>query len=500
MLFNSVEFFMFFPIVVLLYWVIPKKVRYLWLLVASYYFYMGWNASYAILIAVSTGITYLCGLGIEALGKKEEKKYLVVRKLVVAAGFVSNLGILFFYKYFDFFLENCNHILTALGKEPVVNGFSVLLPVGISFYTFQALGYMVDVYRGEIIAEKNPLKYALFVSFFPQLVAGPIERSKNLLEQIRDIPDRKTFEYKRVANGLIVMLYGYFLKMVIADRISIIVEYVFSHYFELGSVELIAGAVAFAIQIYCDFGSYSMIAIGAAQVLGFTLMENFNTPYFATSIKDFWRRWHISLSSWFRDYLYIPMGGNRHGKVRKYLNLMVTFLVSGLWHGAEWSYVIWGGLHGIYQVIGDLLMPVRKRIVSVCHVKTDCTSYKLSQIFVTFVLTTFAWIYFRADTFAQATLYCKRIFTRWNPIVLFNGGLYELGLNQFESNILFLSLVVLFLVDLIRYRRKQRIDVFLEEQNVWFRWLVCIGLFLAVFVYGVYGPSYDATQFIYFQF
>lgn len=331
-------------------------------------------------------------------------------------------------------------------------------------------------------------------------MAGPIERSKNLLEQIRDIPERKTLEYHRIVNGLIVMLYGFFLKMVIADRISILVDYIFKRYYMLGAVELLVGAVGFSIQIYCDFGSYSLIAIGAAQVMGFTLMENFNTPYFAVSIKDFWRRWHISLSTWFRDYLYIPMGGSRCGRLRKYFNVMVTFLVSGLWHGAEWSFVIWGGLHGLYQVAGDLLLPLKKKLVKLFEVKTECASYKLLQIFVTFVLTTFAWIFFRADTFGQAVTYIQRIFTRANFAVLFNGSIYELGLEQFEANVLVVSLMVLLLVDLVRYRKNQRLDVFLQEQNLWFRWTVCILMFVMVWVYGVYGPVYDASQFIYFQF
>ncbi|MBO5522357.1 MAG: MBOAT family protein [Roseburia sp.] len=500
MLFNSVEFLVFFPIVVLLYWVIPKKIRYIWLLAASYYFYMCWNAQYALLIAASTLITYFCGLLVDFLGKREGRGAAVSQKLVIAVGFVSNLGILFFYKYFDFFLENADRLLEHLKLQTIDSDFSVILPVGTSFYTFQALGYIVDVYRGDIEAEKNPLKYALFVSFFPQLVAGPIERSKNLLEQIRDIPERKTLEYHRIVNGLIVMLYGFFLKMVIADRIAILVDYIFKRYYMLGAVELLVGAVGFSIQIYCDFGSYSLIAIGAAQVMGFTLMENFNTPYFAVSIKDFWRRWHISLSTWFRDYLYIPMGGSRCGRLRKYFNVMVTFLVSGLWHGAEWSFVIWGGLHGLYQVIGDLLLPLKKKLVKIFEVKTDCVSYKLLQMFVTFVLTTFAWIFFRADTFGQAVTYIERIFTRANFAVLFNGSIYELGLEQFEANVLLVSLMVLLLVDLVRYRKKQRLDEFLQEQNLWFRWLVCILMFVMVWVYGVYGPVYDASQFIYFQF
>ena len=500
MLFNSVEFLVFFPIVVLLYWLIPKKIRYIWLLAASYFFYMSWNAGYALLIGASTLITWLCGLMVERLGKKEGKKFILSRKLVIGAGFAVNLGILFFFKYFDFFLENVNHLRVSFGGNPIEQRFSVLLPVGISFYTFQALGYIVDVYRGDVRAEKNILKYALFVSFFPQLVAGPIERSKNLLEQIRTIPERKSPEYQRIVNGLIVMLYGFFLKMVIADRIGILVDYIFKHYYMLGMVELLLGAVGFSIQIYCDFGSYSLIAIGAAQVMGFTLMENFNTPYFAVSIKDFWRRWHISLSSWLRDYLYIPMGGSRCGRLRKYVNVMVTFLVSGLWHGAEWSFVIWGGLHGIYQVAGDLLLPLKKKLIRALEIKTDCGSYRLLQMMITFCLTTFAWIFFRADTFGQAITYIQRIFTRADFAVFFNGSLYELGLERFEANVLMAALVILLLVDLVRWRKNQRLDAFLQGQNLWFRWLVCIVLFVMVWVYGVYGPVYDASQFIYFQF
>lgn len=500
MLFNSIDFLIFFPIVVLLYWVLPKKVRYIWLLVTSYYFYMGWNQEYALLIATSTVITYLCGLGIHVLGEKEGTGAVIGRKCIMAVGFISNLGILFFYKYFYFFLENLNLVLEHFERKPLTTSLEVLLPVGISFYTFQALGYMVDVYRGEIEAEKNPLKYALFVSFFPQLVAGPIERSKNLLEQIRDIPKRKNFEPYQVANGLMVMVYGYFLKMVVADRISIVVDYVFDQYYNLGTFELLVGAAGFAVQIYCDFSSYSLIAVGAAQVMGFRLMENFNTPYFATSIKDFWRRWHISLSTWFRDYLYIPLGGNRCGRVRRYLNLMITFLVSGLWHGAEWTYVVWGGIHGLYQVIGDLLAPVKKRINEVFEIKTDCVSYKFGQIIVTFVLTTFAWIFFRADSLSQAFLYIERMFVRFNPWVLFNGDLYTIGLERYEANVLIVSVIVLLLVDLVRYLKKQRIDEFLREQNLWFRWGVMIVMIVMIVVYGKYGPDYDANQFIYFQF
>jgi len=333
MLFNSAEFLIFFPIVVLTYFLIPHKIRHIWLLVCSYFFYMCWNPKYALLMATSTIITYASGVLIE--------KYYERRKLWVGLSFVSNLSILFFFKYFDFALNNINQLLEYLGVSVITTTFDVVLPVGISFYTFQALSYTMDVYRGEIKAQKNLAKYALFVSFFPQLVAGPIERSGNLLNQI---DERHTFDCDRVKRGLLLMAWGFFEKLMIADRAAILVNQIYGNYENYGSVALILATLAFAVQIYCDFSGYSDIAIGAAQVMGFSLMQNFRQPYFSLSIAEFWRRWHISLSTWFRDYLYIPLGGSRCSKIKKYRNLMVTFMVSGLWHGSSWNYVIWGGV------------------------------------------------------------------------------------------------------------------------------------------------------------
>lgn len=494
MLFNSLDFLIFFPVVVLIYFIIPRKIRYIWLLVASYYFYMCWNTKYALLIGISTLITYISGLIIGKCQKGWSKK------LVVALSFISNLGILVFYKYFDFILENINVVLGKCDMQLVSNPFDIILPVGISFYTFQALSYTVDVYRKEIEPEKNPLKYALFVSFFPQLVAGPIERSKNLLNQMKNIENIKIWNYDRVANGFILMVFGMFQKMVIADRVSIFVDSVYNNLHAVGTMETVFAAIGFSIQIYCDFAAYSTIAIGAAKVMGFELMENFDTPYFAASIKEFWRRWHISLSSWFKDYLYIPLGGNRKGKIRKYFNLMVTFLVSGLWHGASWNYVIWGGLHGIYQVFGEILAPVRKKLVKVFKVNDGVFSYKLGQILFTFSLTSLTWVFFRAETIREALYFFKRMFTVWNPWVFFNEGLYEYGLDRVEVNILFAALFVLLLAEFLKYFKKQRISEFLMEQNLWFRWIVVIGMIVACVVYGEYGISFDSNQFIYFQF
>ena len=494
MLFNSLDFLIFFPIVVLVYFIIPRKIRYIWLLVASYYFYMCWNAEYALLIGISTLITYISGLFLWKLKKTW------LRKMVVALSFISNLAILVFYKYFDFILENINVVLSKVDGQLVSNPFDIILPVGISFYTFQALSYTMDVYRGDVEAEKNPLRYGLFVSFFPQLVAGPIERSKNLLNQVKKIEEIKLWNYNRVANGLVQMIWGLFQKMVIADRISIFVDSVYNNLHAVGTTETIFAAIGFSIQIYCDFAAYSTIAIGAARVMGFELMENFDTPYFAKSIKEFWRRWHISLSSWFRDYLYIPMGGNRKGKCRKYLNLMVTFLVSGLWHGASWNYVIWGGLHGVYQVLSEIFAPIRKKINSILKVNEGVFSYKFGQILFTFSLTTLTWVFFRAKTLDEAIYFFERMFTRWNPWVFFNEGLYAFGLDRVEVNILFAALCIMFFVELMKYLKNKHISDFILEQNLWFRWIVIIGLIVSILVYGEYGVTFDSNQFIYFQF
>lgn len=466
----------------------------------SYYFYMSWNPKYALLIAGSTLVTFFSGIIIEKCAGMEEIQGERYKKIALVLCLIINLGILGIFKYCNFFIASLSRILTALHITTITRRFDLLLPVGISFYTFQALGYIIDVYRGEIKAEKNVVRYALFVSFFPQLVAGPIERSKNLLFQIRNISTTKLWNAKRVVSGAILMLWGYFMKMVIADRISLLVNTVFDNYRMYGSTELIIAALGFAVQIYCDFGSYSLIAIGAAKILGFELMENFNTPYFAHNIKDFWSRWHISLSTWFKDYLYIPLGGNRKGKIRRAVNLMIVFLVSGLWHGASWKFVAWGSIHGFYQVAADFIYPYRQRIEQKLKIKKECFSWSFLQTVVTFGLVTFAWIFFRADSIADAFRFIARIFMRPTPWLLFNGGIYELGLDRVEMNILIFSIILLALVDLVRYKKKMTIDLFLMEQNLWFEWVAIIGIIIMIFIFGEYGASFDAQQFIYFQF
>lgn len=506
MQFNSIDFMVFFPVVLAGFFVIPKKLRSVWLLLASYYFYMGWNPQYAILIAFSTVITYICGLlmeyhtGHSRQKGLSEKRCAFWKKTILITCLICNLLILGVFKYGNFLLENLYSVFQIWGISVAKKSFDLLLPVGISFYTFQALGYIIDVYRGEIKAERNLLRYALFVSFFPQLVAGPIERSKNLLDQMNHIEKIKLWNLRRVASGAILMVWGLFIKMVISDRLSIMVDTVFDNYRMYGSIELCLAAIGFAFQIYCDFGGYSIIAIGAAEIMGFTLMENFNTPYFATSIKDFWNRWHISLSSWFKDYLYIPLGGNRNGKAKQALNKLIVFLASGLWHGANWTFVAWGAIHGVYQVIADITTPYKKKFYKRLNLKTECFSWKLLQMLCTFLLVDFAWVFFRSDSIKDALYFLYRIIICPTPWLLFNGGIYNLGLDRVEMNILVFSLILLFLVDLVRYRKKMTIAGFLLKQNLWFSWTATIILIVLIFVYGKYGPTFDAKQFIYFQF
>lgn len=476
---------------------IPKKLRALWLLAASYYFYMSWSPKYAVIIILCTVITWLSGILIEAVGEINKGKW--YKKLILLGCCVITLSILFFFKYFLFLWESFSNLMGYLGIQLAETSFSVVLPVGISFYTFQALSYTIDVYLGKIQPQRNLVSYALFVSFFPQLVAGPIERSDNLLCQIQRIEESR-FHIKEVRNGLVYMLYGFFLKMVLADNLAVYVNAVFERYFFYGSVELILAAIAFAFQIYCDFSSYSAIAIGAAEVMGFRLMENFHAPYFASSIQDFWRRWHISLSSWFKDYLYIPMGGNRCSKLQNYCNLMVTFLISGLWHGANWTFVIWGGIHGAYQIAGQILRPIKRKIYPHFGINLNGICYRISQVLCTFFLTTFAWIFFRADSIRDAYLYICNMFTRWDLWVLTDGSLKSIGFyNGVEWMVVLGGLFILLSVDAILHRTNMRIDEFLEKQGTFFVMAAVILLIVSIAVFGNYG-GYEANAFIYFQF
>ena len=484
----------FFPAVCAVYFVVPKKVRVAWLLVCSYVFYMAWNVKYAALMAASTLATYLSGLALQAqtyqtpdsLGVAIRPQRTAKDRAVLALCIVFNLAILAVFKYGNMILATVHSTRTL----------DLLLPVGISFYTFQALGYIIDVYRGDTKTERNLLRYALFVSFFPQLVAGPIERSKNLLTQVQHAHEAKLWNAERVTRGAILMVWGFFLKMVLSDRAAIFVDAVWENYSAFGRVSLLLATFAFTLQIYCDFGGYSMIAIGAAKILGFDLMENFNTPYLATSIRDFWARWHISLSTWFRDYLYIPLGGNRKGEGRRRLNLLITFLVSGLWHGADWSFVLWGGIHGAGQLIEDLLFRRKTRgrpgETGMPAPRKPGKFVTLVRWGITFGFVNFAWIFFRAPDIDSALGFLK--------CFVHNSGVNDLVLPAEEWWILLGAVLVLLAFDWVKRRSGQTPDRYLMSRRLSTEWGILIFLIVAIFVFGEYGPTFDPKAFIYFQF
>ena len=498
MLFNSLQFLIFLPVVTLIYFVLPKKIRYLWLLVSSYYFYMCWNAKYALLLLFSTVVTYLSGLGIQRIGNAgwEEKKTVFWKKACVFGSVFINLAVLAFFKYFNFGMESLNKLFGLMHIEFNAPTFDIVLPVGISFFIFQALSYTMDVYRGDIYAEKNFFRYALFVSFFPQLVAGPIERSRNLLKQLA-VP--KAFSFENFQKGILVMLWGFFLKLVLADRLAIFVNTVYNNSDQYPGFFLILATCMFAFQIYCDFYGYSTIAKGAAKILGIDLMENFESPYLSTSVAGFWRNWHISLTSWFKDYLYIPLGGSRKGTLRKHLNRIFVFLVSGLWHGANWTFVIWGFLNGLYQVLGDILKPLRDKTVTLLNINRNSITHRILQMGITFFFVTFAWIFFRANSVSHAFSIISSILHNQNVWIFFDKSMFQCGLSPSNFNVLLVSLGILLFADICKARKISVSDVIIR-QDAWARWIVIAVSVCAILVYGIWGSGYDSASFIYFQF
>ncbi len=362
MFFNSLHFLIFLPIVIAIYFSLPYRWRWVLLLAASYYFYMCWKAEYVLLIILSTVIDYYAALGMGRQRDKSKRKPYLLLSLIV------NLGILFSFKYFNFFNENVRVLLTQFNIFYDAPTFKLLLPVGISFYTFQTLSYSIDVYRGARPPERHFGLFAVYVAYFPQLVAGPIERSTTLLPQFRDKHD---FDASRAASGLRRIMWGMFQKVVVADRLAIYVDSVYNNQAPHGGLTLIVATVFFVFQVYCDFAGYSNIAIGAARIMGFDLMENFRRPFFARSVAEFWQRWHISLLTWFRDYLYIPLGGNRVARWRWYFNTMFVFVLCGLWHGAAWTYVITLGLHGFFIIFSSLTESPRPRLTRLDRLRSS---------------------------------------------------------------------------------------------------------------------------------
>lgn len=478
MLFNSLAFAVFFPIVFIVYWVLPHKYRWIFLLAASYFFYMSWNVKYVLLIFFMTIMSYATALIIEKTHDKKRKR------IALTLGILICLSLLIFFKYFNFLSNTVVDILSlfTIKLNPIT--VSVLLPVGISFYTFQALSYMIDVYRETAEAEHDFGIYAAFISFFPQLIAGPIERTNNLLPQIRS---EKQFDYDDAMYGIRLMLWGYFKKMAIADVLAVYVDTVYESPTSYHGFDLLIVVFFFTIQIYCDFSGYSDIAIGTAKMLGINLMTNFKSPYFSSSLREYWSRWHISLSTWFRDYVYIPMGGNRCSKARRYFNLFVTFLVSGMWHGASWTFAIWGGIHGIAQIIEDSCSEKLNKI----------RNSRIGKVILTLIVFAFcniAWIFFRAESVSDALYVITHMFDNiLSPSVYLQNSI---GLSEKELILILCLIGIAALYDY--YSLKE--DV-MSTVNRWQKMIrILVGYILIIFMIWGLFDSAGTNQFVYFQF
>ena len=480
MLFNSFAFAVFLSIVFILYWVLPHKIRWILMLAASYYFYMSWNAKYVFLILFTTIISYAAAILLEKTERLRNKKIILIGTAVAC------LGVLFFFKYFNFVSESVTAVfrLFAIQMNPVL--LNLLLPVGISFYTFQTLSYVIDVYKGDVKAEHHFGYYAAFISFFPQLVAGPIERTNNLLPQIKA---EHKFDYDQATYGLKLMAWGYFKKIVIADTLSQFVSKVYDAPQGFSGFALVLATVFFTLQIYCDFSGYSDIAIGTAKLLGINLMTNFKSPYFSQSIKEFWSRWHISLSTWFRDYVYIPLGGSRVGKIRHAVNLLITFLVSGLWHGANWTFVIWGGIHGLGQVIENAIVPKNK-----LKEKSKGCAWIIRVLFV-FAFASFAWIFFVSNSLGDAGYVIKHAFDGiTTPVAYLKNGFVDIGLGKTRLLVVLFEVFLLGIYDYISLKYDCINEI--SKKPVLVRYFVYLSI---LFIILCFKASVQA-EFVYFQF
>lgn len=477
MLFNSVDFIIFLPIVFLLYWGVFRrnvKARNLFLLIVSYIFYGWWDWRFLSLIFISSLVDYLLGnLISQTENPRKRKQFLMV-------SLFTNLGILVFFKYSNFFVESFISSFSTLGMQFSYSPLNIILPVGISFYTFQTLSYTIDIYNRKFQPIKDPISFFAFVSFFPQLVAGPIERAKDLLPQFTTL---KKFNYDDAREGMLMIIGGFFKKIVIADRLAIFINNVYGNIHEATGVSLWIAILFFAFQLYLDFSAYSDIAIGIAKLLGFNLSTNFRHPYLSTSFSDFWKRWHISLSTWFRDYVYIPLGGNRKGKKRTIINVMIVFLLSGLWHGASWNFVIWGGLNGLFLIVFDRFIPHTdkglKRILPAIFVST---MWALSLVF------------FRLHSFQEAIEVFRNLGVGNSEL------LYNFGLNSTELKLSFYLIIGIMIFEVFKEKYQTSIYQKFISRHLTFRWSIYLLLVLGILFLGSYGIDVNDNSFIYFQF
>lgn len=482
--FLSPAFFLFFPAVMLCFFLLPQRAQPWCLLAASALFCLWAGVECLLFLLCAALVTYAGARLLENRAQRGRRAVLILALLLL-------FGTLFLFKYLSFTLSLTQRLLALTGRPCSIASPELILPVGISFYLFMAAGYLIDVYRGDRAAQRSFPLLVLFLSFFPHLVSGPIDRS-GLMDLLRTPP---AFDYDRFRAGLLRFLWGAFKKLCIADRLAILVNAVFAAPEQFGALQVFAAACAFSVQIYCDFSAYSDMALGVAGAMGIPLMENFRTPYFSRSIGEFWRRWHISLSSWFRDYLYIPLGGSRRGSGRKYCNILIVFAVSGLWHGAGLTFLVWGLLNGAYQAAGGLTAGLRSRCRQALGLRDDSPVTRWWQMLVTFLLSTLAWVFFKAASLSSALAVLRGMVS--GPLLV-RPILANTGLDRGECLVALLCLAALLAVDLLSLRRRV-CERFLTLPRP-LRWVLVLALLLTVAVFGVYGTGYDAQDFIYFKF
>jgi len=481
-LFNSLGFALFFPVVFFLYWFVAKnnlKAQNAILLGSSYFFYASWDYRFLFLLVFSTFLDYFTGIKIYEAGTRASKRVWLLISVVV------NLGFLGFFKYYNFFVESFAEVMNSVGFKPDIWTLHIILPVGISFYTFHGMSYVFDIYNGKVVPRKNFVNYSVFVSYFPLLVAGPIERATHLLPQVES---PRHFDYSKAVDGMRQLLWGFFKKIVIADNCATYVNMIFDNYQDHSASTLVAGAVFFAFQIYGDFSGYSDIALGTSRLLGIELLRNFAYPYFSRDIAEFWRRWHISLSSWFRDYLYIPLGGSKGGVWRSVRNTFIIFLVSGFWHGANWTFIVWGALNAIYFLPLMLTKRNRSNLDIVAQGRILPSFKEIIGMGVTFILTTFAWIFFRAETVSDALSYIGKIFS---PTLLTVPAV--LSTNTMP---LIVCLILLITVEWLQRNKKHGLQIDGIFSSRFVRWNFYIMLSFLIYYVGNFGHH----AFIYFQF
>lgn len=485
MLFNSFEFLLFFPIVTLLYFILPYKYRWLLLLIASCVFYTAFIPVYILILFFTIIIDYVAGIKIESAVGKQKKWFLIL-------SIIANVGVLAVFKYYNFFIENTNALLESLHitTHPLPY-LGIILPIGLSFHTFQAMSYTIEVYRGHQKAERHFGIYALYVMYYPQLVAGPIERPQNVIHQFKEHHD---FDYARVTDGLKLMAWGMFKKVVVADRLAPYVNMMYAHPENYSGIVLLTGMIFFSVQIYCDFSGYSDIAIGSSKVMGINLMENFRQPYFSRSISEFWKRWHISLSTWFRDYVYIPLGGNRVSSFKIYRNILIVFLLSGFWHGANWTFIIWGGLHGIFLIAFDTSKNIRAKVKNTLGIKDDSTINNIISVVFTFSLVTVAWVFFRGNSVEQAMHILRNSFDLSATPSMVKAQFEQLGFTGTTALLTVAVVVFLFVID--RIQTKKDILMYVTGKSWPMRWAIYYIIIFSIILLGVWGNQ----QFIYFQF